>query len=82
MFSGMCSRNEDVIRRLVFTCSLQFQPEANAQMYINTIIVAMSNVLGFIVASSMVNIIGKKWLLGKLYFTYMCAYRYNHYLCA
>lgn len=33
-------------------------------MYINTIIVASTNAVGFIIASSLVNVLGKKVLLG------------------
>lgn len=43
-----------------------FQIKVDKQVYINTIIVATVNAIGFVIASSLVNKLGKKVLLSKL----------------
>lgn len=42
-----------------------FQPHLNSRVFINSIVIAVTGVIGYTLAGSLITVVGKKKLMGK-----------------
>lgn len=53
------------IWEIIYKYVCQFQAELNSRVFINSIVIVVTGVIGYTLAGSLITVIGKKKLMGK-----------------
>lgn len=63
-FSHTVENENRIEKNMICTC--KFQAELNSRVFINSIVIAVTGIIGYTLAGTLITVIGKKKLMGKI----------------